>query len=86
MRYAVDLDHCAANPLFHAVALTASTRWEKTMLARAEEIDCPDAFPYKVKLHEFRAGRVSIGMQSIVSNRDNALGFEVKTDAVWAEL
>ncbi|CAM9192680.1 unnamed protein product, partial [Hapterophycus canaliculatus] len=31
--------------------------WEETMFARAEEVDRPDAFPYKLKLHEFRAGR-----------------------------
>ncbi|CAN0142041.1 unnamed protein product [Scytosiphon promiscuus] len=32
------------------------SRWEEKMLAWAEEADRPDAFPYNVKLHEFRAG------------------------------
>ncbi|CAM9994866.1 unnamed protein product [Scytosiphon promiscuus] len=32
-------------------------RWEETMLTWAKETDRPDAFPYNVKLHEFRAGR-----------------------------
>lgn len=35
------------------------TRWKERMFASAKELDRPGAFPYKMQLHAFHAGRVS---------------------------
>lgn len=35
-----------------------AARWEESMFAAAKEVDRPEAFPYKTKLHAFHGGRV----------------------------
>ncbi|CAM9094863.1 unnamed protein product [Ectocarpus sp. 6 AP-2014] len=41
--------------------------WEERMLARAKELDRPGAFPYKMRLHAFHAGRAVPSPESRVT-------------------